>query len=591
MRRSAHAHQLGEGDARNREVEEYRSVFLRQTANSALVKPGKEIGDTPRASTERSTSVSAGGSRGSRSVDGSDLEADFGLELGGARAPRAHGGSTSATSSTASAVDLLASRYSVTVHGAKASDFLSEVGVPLARIASESPYESPANSPPAVSPVASNPLESSEASSEPEGKAASSEAVEAGEAQDGAKGRLQTLKLPESPRHRANPLHSMASDAMGAQESLVSSVALQEYVAWLEARHMRHADHSPLASQSAERHRPHSSTVNSSGSILFPQSLLPEPADVSAANSLASSTAAELLGSRAAASSTLREYILWLEVQDAQAEAGRGDSCMADSLASSDHAAETSRAVEKYCAWRQSRNARSLDKLGSSSLDSVGLMSNLHSSPSSDSFQQLLNESPGRSANALREYRQQLDHASRRVREDGDSKKRLYTVISLPPLDEAADYMVDGLFTSSDMDPSSGNGTASSRLLRSSSGSHSTTRAQLLSKSAGSQSSMCSHPEADKRLDATLGSLENESDAGFLNDQLLCSESSPRSPQRKGRRFERFEATAKDSDATSRPQDATCSGNFYGSGSVIKQQAKWPRPLEVNPENLQSFES
>ncbi|CAE7266759.1 SDN1 [Symbiodinium sp. CCMP2456] len=627
MRRSGRTHQLGEAaDARSQEVQEFRSAFLRQTATSALVKPSQEIYQTPRALTERASSKrtssisdtghvqsdtaahldavhmeARSGNMESSSLEAVDL-ARFDREPAGNLGKR----STSKTSAdsdssrwkvSANGGSSLEWRVAVNLHRADCEDdadvadiFSSQVGQPLEKIPSQSPYESPANSPPAVSPMPSGRGEGSL-------KQAERRATES---------RLQLpTSVSRSPRSLSPPQGSNRDfvDARWRARQEISP-ALEDYITWLEARQAPTPQQSPLAS--GQSGRKHSSTVNSAGSILFPERLSPQPGNsASLANSLASSMANELLGSRALASRSLQEYILWLEVQDAKAESGRRSSLTINSLASSSavdlqatYEAETSRAVEKYCAWRQLQDQdggrlRHLDKRGSNRSVESAASNQLPSSPSSDAIQRLLEESGG-SAPALREYRQQLgfSDSSGSSGQRGDSKKRVYTVINLPPLDEVSDDMIDGLFASSDPKQSSGNNTSSANPLSISSGSRSTARAQVLSKSSdGSGSGSSMRKYVDPRCLSSFGS------DSFLDDQMLSSEGKSQSLGQMGRqRLQTGHAAvhrngcqengAVGSDAP--PQNARASGSFYGSGSVIKQDATWP---SVNPANLKSFES
>ncbi|CAE7229317.1 SDN1 [Symbiodinium sp. CCMP2592] len=606
MRRAGRTHQLGEAaDARSQEVQEFRSAFLRQTATSALVKPSQEIYHTPRALTERASSkrtssmsetpaTDAQVDARSSNMESSSLEATdlahFDREpgdLGKRSTSRTSAGSDSSRwKVSANAGNSLECRLSVNLHRADDVDdadiadiFSSQVGQPLEKIPSQSPYESPANSPPAVSPMSSG--------REGGFKQAENRATE---------GRLQPPS--SSPRSLSPPSRSL--DARRAREEI--SPALEEYITWMEARQAPTPQQSPLAS--GQSGRKHSSTVNSAGSILFPERLSPQPGNsISVANSLASSMANELLGSRALASRSLQEYILWLEVQDAKAESGRRSSLTINSLASSSavdlqamYEAETSRAVEKYCAWRQLQDGgrqKHLDKCGSNMSVESRTSNQLPSSPSSDAIQRLLEESSGGSVPALREYRQQLgfSDSSGSSEQRGDSKKRVYTVINLPPLDEVSDDMIDGLFASSDPKQSSGNNTSSANLLSHSSDSHSTARAQVLSKSSdGSASGSSMRKYVDPRCLSSFGS------DSLLDDQMLSSEGKSQSLGQVGRRLQTGHAAVRrtgcledgavGSDA--QPQNARGCGSFYGSGSVIKQDATWP---SVNPANLKSFES
>ena len=616
MRRAGRTHQLGEAaDARSQEVQEFRSAFLRQTATSALVKPSQEIYQTPRALTERASSkrTSSMSDTGhiqsetpatdahmdarSSNMESSSLEAidlaRFDREpgdLGKRSTSRTSAGSDSSRwKFSANARNSLECRLTVNLHRADYEDdadmFSSQVGQPLEKIPSQSPYESPANSPSAVSPMSS-------------GHEGGLKQAERG----ATEGRLQ-LPSSRSPRSLSPPpgmpRDSLSLDARRARQEI--SPALEEYITWLEARQ------APTPQQSLLASRKHSSTVNSAGSILFPERLSPQPGNsISLANSLAGSMANELLGSRALASRSLQEYILWLEVQDAKAESGRRSSLTINSLASSSavdlqatYEAETSRAVEKYCAWRQLQDGgrqRHLDKCGSNMSVESGTSNQLPSSPSSDAIQRLLEESSGGSVPALREYRQQLGFpdSSGSSEQRGDSKKRVYTVINLPPLDEVSDDMIDGLFASSDPKQSSGNNTSSVNLLSHSSDSHSAARAQVLSKSSDGSASGSSMPKyLDPRCLSSFGS------DSLLDDQILSSEGKSQSLGQVGPRLQTGHAAAAavhrtgclenravGSDAP--PQNARASGSFYGSGSVIKQDATWP---SVNPANLKSFES
>ena len=630
MRRAGRTHQLGEAaDARSQEVQEFRSAFLRQAATSALVKPSQEIYQTPRSLTERASSkgTSSMSDTGhvqseaathpdavhvearSSNMESSSLEA---VDL--ARFDREPAGNLGKRSTSKTSADSASSRWkispsggsslewraAVNLHRADCEDdadsadiFSSQVGQPLEKIPSQSPYESPANSPPAVSPM-------------PSGRGEGSLKQERGATESRLQLPTSVSRSPRSLSPPRRPPQDSIRDSVDARWRARQEIspALEEYITWLEARQAPTPQQSPLAS--GQSGRKHSSTVNSAGSILFPERLSPQPGNsVSLANSLASSMANELLGSRALASRSLQEYILWLEVQDAKAESGRHSSLTINSLASSSavdvqamYEAETSRAVEKYCAWRQLQDGgrlRHLDKSGSNLSVESAASHQLLSSPSSDAIQRLLEESSG-SAPAIREYRQQLgfSDSSGSSEQRGDSKKRVYTVINLPPLDEVSDDLIDGLFASSDPKQSSGNNTSSANLLSHSSDSHSTARAQVLSKSSdGSASGSSMRKYMDPRC---LSSFGRDS---LLDDQMLSSEGKSQSLEQMGRqrlqtghaavrRTGRLENGAVGSDAPPQNANARVSGSFCGNGSVIKQDATWP---SVNPANLKSFES
>ena len=447
----------------------FRSAFLRQTANSALAKPSRDVSDTPRSSSDKASNASpsqraeavqkkaetciaspfamvAGdllptGSPGSRPSQKTETSAIC-LPLRAASLAMKqdagfHGVESSASvddaeQSTRDVTDRSTSKTSVSdsdmgrprapAHADAVSVdldadheyadiFSSQVGLPLERISSQSPCES-SNSP-AVS-------------RRPSRVDSPGVVVE---------WRAGTEVRADSPRRPSRGAMRRAREEC--------SPALQEYIRWLEARQPEQASQ-PSAS------RQHSTTVNSMGSVLFPENLSLQSAQATGrtaktVNSLASSNAAELIGDREEADRALRDYILWLEVNDARAASGRRASFTINSLASSDavdlqsiYEAETSKAVEKYCAWRQMQEEADIRPAKHASLSMDSLASDLiPSSPSPDAIQWLLEQNSGHGAMGRKESGSLVVNLSEGSgSERSDSKKRALTVLSLPPLDE-----------------------------------------------------------------------------------------------------------------------------------------------------------